>query len=451
MKKPVLGVTVAIVAVLGVAALSGFTPAYLISAPGVAAGIGAKLLCSSRYVSHFSQEQSFDDLVQYSPVLANLTIEYDETDQAVITSLFGLKSATAVYRPGLGCTLEYPGFDPPVDTGRIAIDRPSAPWPLGERTTTPDAAMQALVQSQIEQDNSAGLNTRALLVVHDGEVIAEGYAQNADRRAPLLGWSMSKSLMSIMLGNLELRGLLSLDAGPEFPEWADDDRAAIRITDLLTMTDGLDFSEEYDPGDDATAMLFTEPSASLFVLQKSLSNEPGTVFNYSSGTASLLSRLYQDKTGDSLATSFDDYMENIYKPLGFEHAVFETDAAGEFMGSSYFYASARDWARIGQMMLDGGSINGRRIVSEDWIQRATGPNTSENEKAYGYQWWLNRGDEQLRWPDLPADAYAAQGNREQRLMVIPSRNLVIVRLGWTAGSYPTNERFAEILDSSGLH
>jgi CubicO group peptidase (beta-lactamase class C family) len=114
----------------------------------------------------------------------------------------------------------------------------------------------------------------------------------------------------------------------------------------------------------------------------------------------------------------------------------------------YFLAvhtSARDWARLGEMMVSGGTINGQRLVSEEWVARATRPNESENFKSYGFQWWLNRGNAELRWPELPEDAYAANGNRQQSLMIIPSEELVLVRLGWTAGRYPVNERFSEIL------
>src|SRR5690606_8864046 len=132
--------------------------------------------------------------------------------------------------------------------------------------------------------------------------------------------------------------------------------------------------------------------------------------------------------------------------LGFQNAVFETDAAGVFVGSSYFYAAARDWARLGQLMLNGGVLNGHRVVSREWVSQSVTPNASENTRAYGYQWWLNAGDAALRWPDLPADAFAAQGNRQQVLMVIPSEDLVIARLGWTSGSYPVNAHMAAIIE-----
>ncbi len=445
MKKLGLGLIIIIAVFLGIASFAGFTPAYLYHAPSVAAGIGAKLLCSARYVSGFSQQQAFADLVQYSPILQYLDVEYDEENKSVTSSFFRLQQATASYLPVLGCALDYPGHSQrqPLSVNEISVL--SSLWPHGDRVNTPRASVQTLVQSTLERDNNEGLNTRALLVAHKGEVIAEYYAQGASASTPLLGWSMAKSLTSIMVGNLAMRGLLDADEAPGFSAWAQDERAEIRTADLLTMTDGLAFSEEYNPGDDATAMLFTEPSAAGYVLGKRAQHPPGTHFNYSSGTANILSRLHHDRTGAHLTSTYLDYRRNILQPMGFQHAVFETDASGVFVGSSYFYASARDWARLGQLMLNQGVLNGERVVSAEWVARSIAANDSANEKAYGYQWWLNRGDAQLRWPDLPEDAFAAQGNRQQWVMVVPSQELVIVRLGWTAGGYPANERFADIL------
>jgi len=295
-------------------------------------------------------------------------------------------------------------------------------------------------------DNAAGLNTRALLLVHKGEIKAEAYGQAMNAESRLLGWSMAKSLNSIMLGNLEMRGLIDLGSAPGFDAWSDDGRANIVISDMLTMTEGLKFSEQYNPGDDATAMLFTSASTSDYVLDMPLAAVPGSRFNYSSGTANLLARLYTEILG-SPQQAYDDYRLHIFAPLGFQHAVFETDASGVFVGSSFFYASARDWARMGQLMLNGGELNGVRIVTQDWVARATQPNSSDNDRAYGYQWWLNRGNERLRFAELPEDMYYASGNRQQLVAVVPSADAVIVRLGWTAGRYPVSENFGAILEA----
>lgn len=416
------------------------------AAPGVATGIGSKLLCSARYVSGFSQQQSFDDLVQYSGILQELTVDYDDVQKKVTTSLFGLSEKTANYLPNIGCAIDYSGFSQRALLHTEQVSASAAAWPAGDTVGAADSDMESKLERLLATDNEEGFNTRAFLVAHRGKVVAEAYGQGADADTPLLGWSMAKSLTAIMLANLEYRGILDLDGTPDFELWQSDERSQIRISDMLTMTDGLAFSEEYNPGDDATAMLFTEPSSSDFVMDKAAIYAPGSRFNYSSGTANLLARIYFEKAGGNQG-NYDAYMESIHQSLAFQNAIFEVDASGVFMGSSYLYASARDWARIGQLMLNGGTINGARIMTEDWVNRAATPNTSENQRAYGYQWWLNRGNEGLRWSDIPADAYSAQGNRQQYLMVIPSLDLVIVRLGWTAGGYPVNEIFSEIIRS----
>lgn len=445
-RKLGIGLVMIVLLVLGALALVGITPAFIIYGPGVASGIGSKLLCSAEYVIGNDRQQAFDDLTQYSPVLSQISYSYDEANQSVTASLFGLQRKTASYIPGLGCAVDYQGYE---DRRRLrvqALTTSEEPWPAGNRVNTIEPQVQALLEEILAEDNQAGLNTRALLLVHSGEIVGEAYGQQMGAESRLLGWSMAKSLNSIMLGNLEMRGLVDLSAPTEFEQWQGDEREAIRIEHLLTMTDGLAFSEEYNPGDDATAMLFTSASSSDYVLRKPLVAEPGTRFNYSSGTANLLSRLYTNLTGGP-QQAYDNFIANIYLPMGFQHAVFETDASGVFVGSSYFYASARDWARMGQLMLNGGTLNGQRIVTADWVRRAITPNNSANNRAYGFQWWLNSGNENLRFPELPADAYYANGNRQQVVMVIPSRDAVIVRLGWTAGSYPVGSHFSRILEA----
>lgn len=447
MKKVI--VTVLVVLGIAFAFASGITPSYIISAPGVASGIGAKLLCSSVYVSGFSEQQAMEDLIQYSPILERLSVEYDNDQRQVHTSFYGLSPTTATYVEGVGCANSYEGFPQRAALETFPLPVFTSRWPHGNRVETINNSLQELTHSLVAQDNASGLNTRALLVVHRGNIVAESYAQGANEETPLLGWSMAKSLMSVMLGNLEYRGLLSTDEPAGFEQWQNDERRDIRIEHLLTMTDGLDFSEEYNPGDDATAMLFTQASASDYVLKQDLAAAPGSNFSYSSGTANVLSRIYFERTGGTLVDSLQDYREHIAVPLSFQHSVFETDASGVLMGSSYFYASARDWARLGQLMLNKGVLNGERLVSEDWVNRSIQPNNSLNQRAYGYQWWLNSdgSEDYRRWPELPADTYAANGNRQQYMMIIPSTDTVIVRLGWTSGRYPVGERFAQILSA----
>ncbi len=442
-KKVSLGLAAALAFGLVWAWNSGML-AYVVYGPPVASGMGAKLLCSARFVSHYDTERAFDDLVQYSPLLESLSIEYDDAQRRVTTSLFGLSRRTARHLPGLGCAVDYPGYSQRDELLPRPSRRSGESWPLGADVGEPDAGLQALLQSMLQADNAAGLNTRALLLVHRGRVVAEAYGQGAGPATPLLGWSMSKSLMAVALGNLEYRRLLNLSSASPFPAWASDERSAIRIDHLLQMTDGLAFSEQYAPGDDATAMLFTVPSSAGYALDQPALHEPGARFNYSSGTANLLAFLHQTVLGSPQA-AHEDLMAQLFEPLGMQNALFETDASGTFIASSYVYASARDWARLGLLMLNEGELNGHRLLAADWVRRATRPNDSSNERAYGYQWWLNSGDEALRFNALPAGTYFASGNRQQLLMVVPSEEAVIVRLGWTAGGYPVNENFGQIL------
>ena len=423
----------------------GLTPGYLIHGAPVGSGMAAKLLCSSRYVSGFSRGQARGDLEQYSPLLERVTVDWNDVARTVTASLFGLSRRSASFVEGRGCAVDY-GVNPPREP--LALDAPQParePWPFGDQAGPPDPELRELLEDLLRRDNEAGRNTRALLVAREGRILAEAYAQETGPETPLLGWSMSKSLMSVMLGNLEMRGLLRLDQPTGFPEWRGDDRSAIRLTDLLTMTDGLEFIEDYSPGDDVTLMLFAAPAAGEYALRSPLRSKPGSRFSYSSGSASLLSLAHQ-RAFDSPRRALEDFVKNIWRPMGFRNAVFETDAAGLLVGSSYFYASARDWARLAQLMLNGGEINGHRVVTADWVRRAMAVNGSENERAYGYQWWLNSGDERLRYAGLPEDAIFARGNREQVMMAAPSLDLIVLRLGWTAGDYPTNANFGEIIN-----
>ena len=453
MKKYLIGVPVLFLAAAGVAVVlfarqNGITPAYVTHGPGVATGIGAKLLCSAEYVMNSDREQAFADVVQYTPLLAELDVDYDDTAKSVTAAFWGMSESTATFVPGLGCAIDYPGYNQRRDIATRDTAKSTQPWPAGSTVETINDKVQATVTAPVAADNDVGLDTRALLVVHRGQIVAEAYGPNTSADSRLLGWSMAKSLTAVMLGNLEMRGLIDLSAPPGFASWASDDRAAIRIDHLLTMTDGLDFSEQYQPGDRATSMLFTEPSSAGFAVTSEALHSPGKVFNYSSGTANLLAQLHQDTLG-SPQKAYDDFQTHIVEALGIQNGIFEMDAAGTFVGSSYFYAPARDWARLGQLMLNGGTLNGNRVVTAGWVKRATQPNTSGNEPAYGYQWWLNDGNEYMRFPDLPADAFFANGNRQQTVMVLPSQDTVIVRLGWTSGRYPVNDNFRKILSTLG--
>lgn len=435
--------TLAVALTLLAPRLLGFSMAELGSAVRVATGMGAKLACSGHFVSGFDEAQILDDLASYSPATRLLALDYG--DSSVSAELLGLGRTSASYRDGLGCTLDI-GDTGALDRVQLApVELNGGEWPQGSAVSTIDAELQQRAEAQLARDNAAGLQTRALLVVQDGRIAAEAYAPGIDAQTPLLGWSMGKSLTAILLGRMETLGLADTRARPVFDHWEGDARAAIALEDLLHMSSGLDFDETYAPGSDATRMLFRAHSASDVALASPAAFEPGAHFAYSSGTTNLIARWMHERLGGDVQASLDFFRNELLQPLGMAHTVLELDPSGVFMGSSYIYASARDWARLGLLMLNGGELNGQRLLSEDWVQRAAMPNNSDNEPRYGYQFWLNRGGSSPRYPQLPDDVYLMQGNRRQRVMISPSTDTVVVRLGWSATRYPTGENFAELL------
>lgn len=421
----------------------GYSPIYIYNAPAVATGIGAKLACSARYVSEMPLEQLRADIEVYSPILGLLEYEFDDATKTASASLPGIKTRTASYQNNMGCYLDYRGFNQ-----RAQIDWPdmksaNAAWPKGNVVLTIDSNVQENLDAMLAADNADGHDTRALLVAHKGKIVAESYADGFSEESRFLGWSMAKSVTAQLLGQLEMAGRVNVSETDIFPEWTDG-RASISIENMLNMTDGLAYDEHYDPGDTAVRMLFQEPDAAEYMRSLPLRDAPGTTFNYSSGITNVLAEIVHQRIEGDYAQDALTIANDFFRPMGMTSAVFETDASGAFVGSSYLYASARDWARVGQLMLNGGELNGVRFMTEDYVSRALQYSNAENERAYGYQWWLNIGDAQRRWKDLPRSSYAAMGNREQRVMVIPDDELVIVRLGWSPKDYIDNDNFAEI-------
>jgi len=426
---------------------SGITPAYMVNAPAMVTGLGAMLTCSARYVSGIGPDQNKKDLNTYSPALEPVEITYDDAAKRVEADFLGLKTTVAQYREGLGCALEI-GDTSVLNKARIPTrsEMPDALWPRGGKVGQPNEAVQQKLESILVTDNAAGLQTRALLVVKAGRIVGEAYAEGFDHTSKLIGWSMSKSFNALMVGNMEMRGLIDPAKKPVFSAWANDDRAQISLEDMLHMASGLDLSEVYEPGMPVTEMLFTAHDSAAVGLSVGALHKPGTRYDYSSGTSNLLSRLVFDAAGGTLDKSLINLHSTFVEPMGLTNFVLETDPSGLFLGSSFMIASARDWARMGQLMLNEGTLNGHQFVTEQWVKRAITPNNTENKKAYGYQFWLNLGDATPRWPDLPADAYAALGSREQITMSIPSEDMVIVRLGWAMdNTYPVSKNFAEIV------
>ena len=443
MKKLAISVAVivGVVGALGFAAKqAGLELRYATEAPNLMVGFAGKMACSLRYVSGFDDEQIARDLEAYSPLFLWPDLNSDDSKQRVTASWLGA-DATFHYREGAGCAI---GFEP----------LPTVPPRLYANWQAPESEADPVLSKRLKEliliDQASGQDTRALLVMrHDGRILGEAYAEGFSAQTRFLGWSMSKTLTSVMIGSLQYRGVMPEKMnGPLFDAWQNDERSAITLEHLLTSTSGLAFEETYQPGADATRMLFEDTSVTQRPLNKPLEHKPGEHWSYSSGTANLLSALIFKRFGENPEAQRNYLDEYVLYPLGFAGGVLEEDVNGVYIGSSFTYATARAWASLGALFLNNGRMNGYQIVAPQFIRKVLSPNPSKNDSRYGYQLWLNQGnnDEPLRWPSLPADSFAARGSKGQVVMVVPEYNLVIARLGWSKEKYPVDQAMATVLD-----
>ena len=277
----------------------------------------------------------------------------------------------------------------------------------------------------------------AAVVQQRGEVVVEQYGTDpisgkpAGPETTLISWSMAKSFTQALVGMLVLDGLLNVDEPAPIKQWAGDARREITLRHLLTMTSGLEFNEDYVDAETSHCieMLFGDGAEDTagYAAAMPLLHRPGTVFNYSSGTTNIISSICRDALGGGPALA-SYIQQRLFDPLGMRFATAKADAAGTFVGSSFVYATAREFATFGQLYLQDGIWNGQRLLPEGWVADARRPVDVEvpEDFHYGAQWWL--------W-DEPK-AFAAHGFEGQYLLVIPESELVLVRLGKS----PTDEQ-----------
>lgn len=446
----------ALVVALAIAALVGGPPLYRIALLG--SGYMAQQLCAGVFISGRSLDQVMDEDLSGPGLgaLALFTPRVDEMDKSVRASAFGVGIAgqTAVFRKGLGCTIirhesvaEFRARNPDPFTAEPR-PAPDAEWPEGSRVAAgpwrtgfawPDgvdgpAASQAVDAIFAEPDPAHPRNTRALVVVHQGRIVAERYAPGFDAHMPLVGWSMSKTGTNALIGLRIKDGALALDDKRLMPEWRgrDDMRGEITVNALLRMISGLGFDE--DPDDklsDVSQMTYVQGNTAAFAASKPLVYAPGTHWSYSTGTTEILSAVLRE--------TFDDergYLryprERLFGPLGMRTAQLAPDASGTLVGGVFLYASARDWARFGLLFLRDGTWGGEQILPEGWVAYTTRPTGQSPDDRYGAQIWLKlEQSDNLGEPPMPADSFYMLGHNGQVVAMVPSKDLVVVRLGQT--------------------
>ncbi len=412
----------------------------------VAVNYSAKIVCSNVFVAGRKADDILATDVQApgNPVFWFMQADVDEGGGTVKTSVAGLfGEGLAVDRQGVGCAVVPDGdMERAIDhigpvTSLPALS-PDVEWPEGSKVKAGDARIANIL------DNSAltGPGMRAVIAVKNGRIVGERYGNGFSHESRLTGWSMTKTVNAAIIGRMVREKLMTIDQDRLFDAWEVDDRAAITIENLLAMSPGLEFNEDYGVVSDVNRMLFLEPDMAGFAASKKLADKPGETFNYSSGTANMIARVWQNVFVDP-TKALDFPRQALFDPIGMRSAVFETDARGTFTGSSYLYANARDWARFGQFLLQRGVWDGRSLLPigfVDWMVSANPASMAAwGKPKYGRgQVWLHGPDPDTpddvdpdQGFDLPADAYWLRGHDGQTITIVPSADLVVVRLGLT--------------------
>lgn len=404
----------------------------------VAVGYKTKTLCSGVFISKRTPESILsNDLTEGLPSPLQFIIDRIETEvkeQATTGNLFNLVTRKAVFRPGLGCTLLVGASEAELRSSVEGI--PVSPSVTSKELTKVDrlppeidsVKLQEFVDATFaEKKPNNSPRTRALIILYDGKIIAEQYAPGFTKDTPLIGWSMTKSVTNALVGILVKEGKLSLQQQNLVPRWEGDRRREITLKQLLQMNSGLEFTELCeDPLADCPQMLFNTKNMAIYGESKPLIKEPGSDWDYASGTTNILSGIIRDTVGETDLDYLTFPHRALFDRLGMSTAVIETDSANNFVSSSYMYATARDWARFGLLYAQDGIWEGDRILPEGWVEFSRTSAIVANER-YGAHFWLIKNYPQQK--QLPEDLFLADGYQGQSVIIIPSRKLVLVRLG----------------------
>lgn len=359
--------------------------------------------------------------------------EINDSEKYASASVYGLKTRKAIYREGLGSTLIVGDFDAsiPINIPKRTILKNNLPFPYGNlepRDTIFSNVDYQLLKSTVDNVfDKKGIikqRSRAVLVVYKNKIIAEQYADGFNKNSMLLGWSMTKSLTATYFGILQKQQNLDIYKPAPLYDWQNDERKKITTNDLLHMNSGLAWDEDYGKISDVTKMLFLSPDMTQSQLEKKAVGKPNQTWNYSSGTTNLLTKIIRNSF-----KTHQEYINFWYASLidriGMNSMIVEQDMMGNFVGSSYGWATARDWAKFGLLYLHKGNWNGDQVFDPSWEQYVRTP-TNTSQGKYGAHFWLNQDQ---YFPDAPKEMYSCSGYQGQKILIFPNHDLVIVRFG----------------------
>ena len=418
-----------------------------------ATGYVSHQLCSAVFVGGQDPEREYRDAIEpiAGPYAFLVHHAVDRERQEVRASVAGYAESRAVYRPPYGCVnatgtgLGSGAAPTPPASAALPASAPLLGAIAGAQPVeaTEPAITQALARAFDESPSGPRRHTRAIVVVHRDRIVAEWYGAGIGVATPLHGWSATKSVTNALLGVLVRQGRLDMHAPAPIAAWTrdpNDPRRKITPEQLLRMTSGLDAGQslhDVGPFNPAAQLLFAERDMAAFAERAPLADEPGTAWNYSDANTLLLSRIVRDLAGGDAAGTLAFARRELFDKLGMEHATLEFDAAGTPIGSSHLWASARDWSRLGLLYLHDGVLGGERILPAGWVDDSARQTPGAEYVGYGAGFWTNRGSgygtRHRQAAGMPADAFLARGSQGQYVVIVPSHDLVVVRLGpaWT--------------------
>ena len=423
-------------------------------APARAAGVPVHFtshqLCSATFVAGMDPTEYYNEAIKpkLGPIGSLLRYEIDWQRQEVRTHLAGLVRSRAIYDGPFGCRVLHPGrearfFEGATDDLELPVVSPSSIAASSIVAAANEKLSEALDHAFAESASGPRRFTKAVVVLHRGRVVGERYAPGVTPATPLVGWSMTKSVTNALLGILVRNGKLDMRQPAPIAEWSapGDPRGSITGDQLLRMVSGIGCGQSLQTGftslfDADTQMEFDMADQSAFAARTSLRAKPGTEWRYTNCNFVLLSRMIRDAVGGDAMSVRSFIQRELFAPLGFEHATLEYDSAGVPLGTIHLWASARDWARLGLLYLrDGVAESGQRILPVGWVDDSTRLTPqSADEYGYGAGFWTQRGNSaaarQRVAAGMPADSFMAVGSQGQYTIVIPSHDLVIVKIGW---------------------
>ena len=411
----------------------GYGVYYINSLLPIITGYPAKYLCSAVFVSGREQAE-VEAMDLHFSFIKYTKSKVDFQDSSVTTSFLWGKSK-AIYRKGFGATLLREVSEGDLrkikfPTALATANPDTIAWPMGnlmpKKGSATDTIRLERIAEKLMDDEGYNGHAFAFMVVHKGIPVVEAYQPQFDAQTRFLSWSMAKSFTNTLSGIMVKDGKWDINQPVNLPEWQTDERKNITINNLLQMQSGLRWNEDYGNRSDVTQMLYCENDFAKFTFNQPFAFPAGSHWYYSSGSVNVVNFLMRKTIGND-NEYYQFAQSRLFNKIGMADAVFEVDASGTQVGSSYIYATVRDYARFGMLYLQDGVFNGERILPEGWVKYTTTP-ASDSDGKYGSLFWLNRSK---YYTAAPEDMYSCNGHDGQQIFIIPSKELVIALVGYS--------------------